>query len=338
MVLMSYPIQHIATLINATLSGDDSLVISGVAPLHAAKSGDLTFFLSDVYRKDLPKSKASALIVHPKNREHCQGTLLITENVEYAFAQVAALFDTFEKPTPSIHPTAIIDPSALIDAEVYIGPHCVIGKRAHVQKNTTLLAHVIVGDDSQIGENTLLHPRVTLAHQVFIGNRVIIHSGAVIGADGFGLTQTKNGWHKIPQIGGVRIEDDVEIGANTCIDRGALTDTLIHRGVKIDNLVQVAHNVEIGENTVIAGCTGIAGSARIGKNCVIAGAVNISGHISICDQAVITGTAMVTHSITEPGIYSSGTGLFSNKAWRKMAVRLRQLDQFMKKEKAKTDV
>jgi UDP-3-O-[3-hydroxymyristoyl] glucosamine N-acyltransferase len=324
-------IQDIATLINARIVGDHTVTINNVAPLHCAKPGELSFVSNAANASKLSNTNASAVIVTDEFSAQSPCATLIVTHPEYAFAKVAALFDPFIRKPAGIHPTALIDATASIAPSATIGPFCVIGKHVTIGEHAYLSSHVTIGDNATIGNDAFLHDKVSILHGCHIGSRVTLHAGVVIGADGFGLTRTPQGWHKMPQIGGVLIEDDVEIGANTCVDRGALKNTLIHRGVKIDNLVQIAHNVEIGEHTVIAGCTGIAGSTTIGKYCMIAGAANIGGHLTICDHTVITGNAMVTKSIDTPGVYSSGTGLLTNSKWRKMAVRLRQLDDFMKK-------
>lgn len=327
---VSYSIADIAKRINAQVFGDERLQITGLAPIASAKSSELTYFLGGRYQTYLPKTQAAAVILSEKDRSLCPCTALVVDNPELAFAKIAALFDSYKKPSSGMHPTAVIAQTAVIGDGATIGPHCVIGENVVIGKNTILTSGVIVGDHVTIGDDCLFYPHVTLYHAVSIGHRVTVHAGAVIGADGFGLTRSKAGWEKIPQIGRVIIHDDVDVGANTCIDRGALVDTVIHKGVKIDNQVQIAHNVVVGAHTVIAGCVGIAGSTVIGKNCMIGGAVNINGHLNICDGAVFTGNAMVTKSIDQPGIYSSGTGIYENTKWRKMVVRLRQLDQFIR--------
>lgn len=216
-------------------------------------------------------------------------------------------------PTASVGAFVVIESGAQIAADVTIGAHCVIGAR------------------SVIGEGGWLAPRVTLYHDVRIGKRVVIQSGAVLGGEGFGFANSKGIWHKIAQVGGVTIGDDVEIGVNTAIDRGALADTIIGNGVKLDNQIQIAHNVQVGDHTAMAACVGISGSTKIGKHCMLAGGVGLVGHIEICDNVFLTGMTMVTHSITEPGAYSSGTAMQPAAEWRKSAARIRQLDDLARR-------
>lgn len=304
--MLSHSIKNLAQKINAVIIGDDSILISKCASIKNAKSGDITFYLAGNYKKYLADTQASAVILKKEDADNCPITALIVDNPELAFARIAALFEKKYQQS-GVHPSAIISPSAKIDPTTSIGANC------------------FVGDHVEIGPDCIIYPNVTIYHHVKINKKVILHSGAVIGADGFGYVRNEKNQHeKIPQLGAVEIGDDVEIGVNTCIDRGALDNTIIGSGVKIDNLVQIAHNVIIGENTIIAGCSAIAGSTVIGKQCMIAGAVNIAGHLTICDHCIFTGGAAVTKSISEPGIYSSGTGLMPHASWRRSVVNFRK--------------
>jgi UDP-3-O-[3-hydroxymyristoyl] glucosamine N-acyltransferase len=245
------------------------------------------------------------------------------------------LFDSSCSSTVAgIHPSAVIDPSARIAASATVGAYCVIGADVVIGENTVLGAHCVVGAGCIIGARSFFHANVTLYHHVVLGNNVVIHGGAVIGADGFGFAPDGQRWQKIHQLGGVVIGDNVDIGANTCIDRGALDDTVIGNNVIIDNLVQIAHNVKIGNGTAIAACVGIAGSTEIGQHCTIAGAVGIVGHLRIADRVHITAKSLVTGSISKSGSYSSGTALTETKAWRKNAVRFSQLDALFQRVRA----
>jgi UDP-3-O-[3-hydroxymyristoyl] glucosamine N-acyltransferase len=248
-----------------------------------------------------------------------------------AYAELSHLFDRKPRALGGIHPTAVIADDARVDASVSIGAYAVIESAAQIGAGVTVGSHSVVGARSVIGEGGWLAPRVTLYHDVHIGKRVVIQSGAVIGGEGFGFANEKGVWQKIAQIGGVTIGDDVEIGANTTVDRGALSDTLIGNGVKLDNQIMIAHNVQIGDNTAMAGCAGISGSTKIGKNCMIAGGVGMVGHIEVCDNVFVTGMTMVTRSITEPGSYSSGTAMQPAAEWRKSAARIRQLDDMARR-------
>lgn len=322
--MKSFPIAELAQIISAKVIGDDQAIISQIAPISRAKSGELTFLTSNAYRRYLRETKASAVILSQENCVDCPTTALIVDNPEYAFARIAQLFNPIQKPAAGIHATALIAKSASVDSSASIGAYCVIGENVVIGPKTVLHSGVIIHDDVVIGSDCLFYSHVTLYHRVSLGNRVILHSGVVIGADGFGLAHHQGRFEKIPQLGSVVIADDVEVGANTCIDRGALDNTIIETGVKIDNLVQIAHNVVIGAHSVIAGCSGIAGSTTIGRHCMVGGYTAIGGHLTICDGAIFTGSSMVTKSVKEPGIYSSGTGLLPNADWRKAVVRFRQ--------------
>lgn len=328
-----FKLADLAKLIGAQLHGDGEQMVAGVAPLQAATSSDISFLHNSRYRQYLSSTKAAAVIVSLADAEFCQSSTLVVDNPYLAFAKSAALFSREPKTQVGIHPTALIEVDCHIDPAVSIGPYCVIGKNVTIQKGAILEAGCIIGNDVSIGENTHLWPRVTVYYGVKIGDRVNIHSGVVLGSDGFGLARENNEWRKIPQIGSVVIQNDVEIGANTTIDRGALGDTIIEEGVKLDNQIQVAHNVQIGAHTAVAGCVGISGSTRIGRYCMIGGGACIAGHLQIADQVVIVGMAMITNSITEPGFYASGTGFQKHHEWRKSAVRFRQLDQLAKRLK-----
>lgn len=248
-----------------------------------------------------------------------------------AYARISHLFDPKPKAAAGIHPTAVVAEDAFVDAAASVGAYAVIESGAHIAAGVTIGAHCFIGARSTIGEGGWLAPRVTLYHDVRIGQRVVIQSGAVLGGEGFGFANEKGVWQKIAQIGGVTIGDDVEIGVNTAIDRGAMDDTRIGNGVKLDNQIQIAHNVQVGDHTAMAACVGISGSAKIGKHCMLAGGVGLVGHIEICDGVFITGMTMVTRSITEPGSYSSGTAIQPAAEWRKSAARIRQLDDMARR-------
>lgn len=319
-----YSISQIAKHISARIIGDDTASISGVSSITVAKPGDLTVLKSAAFSRFLPKTKASAVIVTEADAVNCPVTALVVKNPELAFVRALQFLFPTPKSFSGIHPTAIVAKTAVVDPTASIGAHCVIGDNVVIGKNTTLFPHVCVDRDAVIGTDCMIYSHVTLYHAITIGNHVMLHANAVIGADGFGLVNDQGRWEKIPQIGSVVIADDVDIGANTCIDRGALENTVIETGVKIDNLVQIAHNVIVGAHTVIAGCSSIAGSTTVGRHCIIGGSVNIGGHLTICDGVIFTGCAMVTNSVKEPGIYSSGTGLFPNNVWRKVVAKMRR--------------
>lgn len=317
-------------LLGCSTAEADKKIVHGVATLASADESHLSFFTSAVYRDQLQNTRAAAVIIRENAVEDCPVPCLIVDNPYLAYAKVSGLFSTLPPTVSGIHASAVIDPTATIATSASIGPQCVVAAGAVIGEHVVLNAGCSIGANSAIGAGSYLHANVTVYHGVAIGEDAIIHSGAVIGADGFGFAPDFAGeakrWQKIHQLGGVVVGNRVEIGANTCIDRGALDDTVIGNGVIIDNLVQIAHNVKIGDFTAIAACTGIAGSTEIGQHCTIAGAVGIAGHLRITDRVHITAKTLVTGSILEPGSYSSGTALMETPAWRKSAVRFSHLD------------
>ena len=326
-----FTLAQLAERLNASLSGDANLVVTGLAALQDAGADQLSFLANPQYRKYLASTRAGAVLLTPADAEAFAGNALIVANPYLAYGQLSHLFDRKPIASAGIHPSAIIAADAQIDPCASIGPGVVIESGVRIAAGVTLGAHCVIGARSQIGEGGWLAPRVTLYHDVCIGGRVVIQSGAVIGGEGFGFANEKGVWQKIAQIGGVSIGDDVEIGANTTIDRGALADTIIGNGVKLDNQIMIAHNVQIGDHTAMAGCVGISGSTKIGKHCMIAGGVGMVGHIEVCDHVFVTGMTMVTRSITEPGAYSSGTAMQPAAEWKKSVARLRQLDDMARR-------
>ncbi|MBD8622823.1 UDP-3-O-(3-hydroxymyristoyl)glucosamine N-acyltransferase [Pseudomonas sp. CFBP 13727] len=324
---------QLAEFLGATVSGDPEKIITGLATLQEAGPAQLSFLANPQYRKFLPDSHAGAVLLKAADAEGFQGDALIVPDPYLAYARISHLFDPKPHASAGVHPTAVIADDAQVDAAASVGPFAVIESGARIAAGVTVGAHCFIGARCEIGEGGWLAPRVTLYHDVRIGKRVVIQSGAVLGGEGFGFANEKGVWQKIAQIGGVSIGDDCEIGVNTAVDRGALADTLIGNGVKLDNQIQIAHNVQIGDNTAMAACVGISGSSKIGKNCMLAGGVGLVGHIEICDGVFITGMTMVTHSITEPGAYSSGTAMQPAAEWRKSAARLRQLDDMARRLK-----
>jgi len=313
--------------------GNPELVISGIASLAQARKGDISFLANKRYRDQLAQTAASVVIVTEQDRLLCHTTAWVVKDTYSTYARVAQLLYATAPFEGGCHPSACIDETAEIAEDAWVGPHCVIGAGVKIASQCYLGPGCLVEQGCQIGAQTRLSARVTLCMGSQLGQRIIVHPGAVIGADGFGFANDQGQWIKIPQIGRVVIGNDVEIGANTTIDRGALNDTVIEDGVKLDNQIQVGHNVKIGAHTAIAACTGIAGSTEIGKNCAIGGYVGINGHIKIVDGVQITGKSFVTGSITQPGIYSSGYPLEGNRQWRRNAVRLHQLDDIAKRLK-----
>jgi len=324
---------EIAAVSSARLQGcDAATIITGVAPLHRAEPGQISFLTQARYRPFLAKTRAAAVILSAEDAADCPAPALVADNPQVAYARAAALFEPMAEARSGVHPTAWVHPSALIAADAWIGPHSAVEAGAVIESGAVVGPNCVIGEEATLGERTRLVAQVTICHRVRLGRRVLVHPGAVIGSDGFGLALDRGGrWLKIPQLGGVVIGDDVEIGANTTIDRGALEDTVIEDGVKLDNQIQVAHNVRIGAHSALAGCVGIAGSARIGRHCMLGGGVGVAGHLAIADRVQITGMSLVTQSITEPGVYSSGLAVEPNRTWNKISARLRRLDEMFRR-------
>lgn len=321
-----WTLAELAGMLGAELRGDPSLQVSGVHTLAAAGSAQLSFLANPRYAGELQQTRAGAVLLRPEDAEGFAGNALLVANPYLAYARVARLFDRTPRPLAGVHASAVVSDTAQLDASVAVGPCAVIGEGVVIGPGSIIEAGAVIQPRTRIGRDCRIRANAVIYHDCILGDRVNVHSGAIIGSDGFGFANDAGRWEKIAQIGRVVIHDDVDIGANTTIDRGALDDTVIHHGVIIDNQVHLAHNVVIGAFTAIAGCVGIAGSSRIGAYCVLAGGVGVAGHLEICDKVQFTGMTMVTKSITTPGSYSSGTGMEPTGDWRKTAVRLRQLD------------
>lgn len=331
-----YTLAELVEGLDVTIQGDTNSLIYGVSPIQQATPGHITFLTNTRYRQYLANTQASAVILQEADAALCPVTAVISRNPYYTYAKIAAFFaDEVAVSPPGVHATSLVGNTSLIDASASIGPHCVIGEHVKIGAQVVIAAGCVIADGVEIAEATQLDANVTLYHKVKIGKRSRIASGVVIGCDGFGFANQKGVWHKVPQLGSVVIGDDVDIGANTTIDRGAVENTVIENGVKLDNLIQVGHNVIIGANTIIAGCVAIAGSTIIGKNCMIGGATCFAGHLSVCDNAMITGMSAVTKSIREPGIYSSGiVGVVPNDEFRKNNARFHRLGNLMERVKS----
>ena len=328
---------EIAQQLDLELRGDATIGITGIAPLKTAGAGQISFLANPKFKKELQASAASAVILHPDMQDETDKPVLLSTNPYLAFARLTALFNDEPAVSAGVHPSAVVDTTAQVAASAAIGANAVIGAHVVIGEYSVIDANTVVHDRSVIGTHCHLHANVTVYHNVRIGNHVNIHSGAVIGADGFGFAPTGDkqgqGWQKIYQLGGVRIGNHVEVGANTCIDRGALGDTVLEDGVILDNLIQIGHNCELGRNTAMAACTAVAGSSIIGANCTIGGASAIAGHLHIVDGVHVTGFTLVTGSITQPGSYSSGTAMMPTREWRKSAVRFSQLESLHRRVK-----
>jgi UDP-3-O-[3-hydroxymyristoyl] glucosamine N-acyltransferase len=317
---------ELATRFGCDLDGDPDVVIDGVGTLASAGPRQLTFFANSRLLPDLRSTRAAAVVVQAADAVHVPGATLINANPYATYARMAALLYPQPAAAAGVHDSAVIDSSARISPSAEIGPYAVIGERAIIGDRVIVGAGSIVGPDCDLGPDTRLVARVTLARKVRMGARCIVHPGAVIGADGFGNAMTPEGWVKVPQLGGVSIGNDVEIGSNSTIDCGALDDTVIADGVRIDNLCMIAHNVRIGAHTALAAMTGIAGSTEIGARCLFAGQSGAVGHISICDDVVVSGQGMVSKDINEPGVYASSFPVEPVRDWNRKVARLRRLE------------
>ena len=322
----TYTAGQIAGRLGLELRGDPDVRIEGVASLGGAGPEELSFLANPRYREQLASTRAGAVILAPPEADGHDGTALLADDPYVAYARAAALFEVREAAEPGIHPSAVVDPAAEVDPGAHIGPLSTIGPRTKIARGAVIGPGCTIGEDCEIGEGTELVARVSLVRRVRIGARTVVHPGAVLGADGFGLAMEAGQWIKVPQLGGVRIGDDCEIGANTTIDRGAIDDTVLEDNVRLDNLIQIAHNVHVGAHTAMAGCVGVAGSTKIGRYCMLAGQVGVAGHLEICDRVTVMAKSMVSHSITEPGEYASGIPATPAREWRRNAVRIRQLD------------
>jgi UDP-3-O-[3-hydroxymyristoyl] glucosamine N-acyltransferase len=316
------------------LIGDGSVVTHGIAPLDHADANHITFLSNPKLRQQAGATLAAAIIIKSSDKELMQqspfqGALICVENPYAYFAKAAQWFETRKrKPTPSgIHPSAVVDLSAVIDPSAVIGPLVCIEADVIIEAQVQIDAGCFIGRGSRIGANSRLHANVSVQHDCTIGRRAIVYSGAVIGSDGFGFANENGRWIKIPQTGGVVIGDDVEIGANTCVDRGALTDTVIEDGVKLDNQIQIGHNCHIGAHTAMAGCVGVAGSAVIGRHCTVGGAAMIAGHLTIPDHVHVSPATMIPKSLPGPGQYTGYYPMAQHADWEKSAAILRSLDK-----------
>ena len=306
-------LSEIQNQLGGELVGDGAIAINGIAPLAEAKAGQISFLSQRKYAPLLASTQASALILPLEATGHYPRAHILTQNPYLYFARVSQLLNPVLIPDPPIHPSAVISPTAKIG------------------RNAVIHAGVVISDGVVIGDNALIYPNVTIYHDCHIGDRVVLHAGVVIGADGFGNAKDGDAWVKIPQIGRVVIGDDVEVGANTCIDRGALDDTVIGNGVKIDDQIMIGHNCRIGDHTAIAACAGIAGSTIIGKRCLVGGAAMFSGHIEICDDVQISGGSAIIKNIKKPGQYTGVFPSMPHSDWLRIAANTRQLDNLAKK-------
>jgi UDP-3-O-[3-hydroxymyristoyl] glucosamine N-acyltransferase len=321
-----FSLGELALRFGLTLRGEPGITIRAVATLSRAESGSLSFLANSRYRRLLETTRASVVVLSAEDEPHCPVAALIHPNPYLAYARIATLMHPQASAAPGIHPSAVVGLKARIAASASIGPLVVVEDEAEIGERVAIGPGCVVQKGARIGADSVLVSRVNLYPGVTLGQRCILHAGAVVGADGFGFAPDAGTWVKVPQVGSVRIGDDVEIGANTSIDRGAIDDTVVEDGVKLDNQIQVGHNVVIGAHTAIAACTGISGSTVIGRRCMIGGMVGFAGHLTIADDVVVTGCSLVSASIKQAGSYSSGMPTVETRLWRRMVAHLRRLD------------
>jgi UDP-3-O-[3-hydroxymyristoyl] glucosamine N-acyltransferase len=334
---LSLSLEELSRGIGAELRGSGDIRVSRVDTLARGDGTSIGFFTDHRYRDDLARTRAAAVVLAERDLGLCPAAALVTPDPQLAFARAARALH----PPPAVvggrHPSAVVAESARIDPSAWIGPTAVVEADAEIGRRVFVGPGCIVGAGCRLGDDTRLVARVTLCEGTQVGQRVLIHPGAVIGREGFGFAKDGERWLRIPQLGRVRLGDDVEIGANTTVDRGALDDTVIEDGAKLDNLIQIGHNCRIGENTAMAACSGISGSTQIGRNCTIAGAVGMAGHLLIGENVHFTGMAMVTRSFPDAGVYSSGIPAMPNMEWRRNAARFRHLDELARRLKRVED-
>jgi UDP-3-O-[3-hydroxymyristoyl] glucosamine N-acyltransferase len=331
------PLRELAERFGLAVSGDADAVIDGVGTLAGAGPSQLGFLANPAYRRQLAATRAGAVVLRKADLAECRVPALVAADPYAAFAKIAALFEPPTAVAAGVHASAVVDASAVIDPTAAIGPLACIGARSRIGAGVVVGPGCIIGEDCEVGDGSELVARVTLVRRVRLGRRVRVHAGAVLGADGFGLAMDAGRWLKVPQLGGVVVGDDCEIGANTCIDRGAIEDTVLEEDVRLDNLIQVGHNVRIGAHTAMAGCVAVAGSARIGRYCLIGGGAGVVGHIEIGDKVRIGAMSLVTHSLPDAGEYTSGTPIQPAREWRRNAARFKQLDAMARKMRGTSD-
>jgi UDP-3-O-[3-hydroxymyristoyl] glucosamine N-acyltransferase len=327
---MTVSLGELAIRFGCTLKGDPDVRVSHVASLEGAGPDALTFLANPRYRKFLADTRAGAVVLEPKLADECRAPALISKNPYATYARIAAVLHPPPPVAPGRHDSAVVDATAQIDPTAAIGAKAVIGAGVRIGPRVLVGPGCVVMEGARIDADTRLTANVTLCAGVAIGERCILHPGVVIGADGFGIAPDQGEWVKIPQIGSVRIGNDVEIGANTTVDRGAIGDTVLGDGVKLDNQIQIAHNVVVGDHTAIAAMSGISGSTTVGKRCMFGGQVGVAGHLTICDDVVLMGRSFASGNITKPGYYASGIAVDEASRFRKNAARFHQLDELFR--------
>jgi len=331
---MPVSLGELAVTFGCELRGDPAAVVQRVATLHEAGPGSIAFLANSRYRRHLADTGATAVVLEAVHADLCPTNALVAPNPYATYARIAQVLYPEPAAVPGCHPTAVIATDATIDPTASVGPHAYVAAGARIGPHAQVGPSCVVFERAVVGAATRLVANVTLAAGVRLGERCLLHPGVVIGADGFGHAPDTDGFVKIPQVGIVVIGNDVEIGANTTIDRGAIGDTVIENGVKIDNQVQVGHNCHIGEHTVISGCVGISGSVTIGRRCMLGGMVGVVGHLQIADDVYLTGKTMVSHSITKPGLYSGQLPFDEARRFRRNSARFQQLDELARRVRA----
>ncbi len=322
---MPISLGELATRFGCELVGDPDVAVDGVAALANAGPGSLSFLSGSGFKKQLSSTRAAAVILRAEDAGECPTACLISDNPYATYAHMAAVFHPPVRYTPGVHPSAVVSETATVADTAHIGANAVVEAGATIGANSSIGPGTVVGPNCHIGEDCRLHANVTLVRDVVVGDRCIFHSGSVIGADGFGNARTPDGWVKVPQVGGVKIGNDVEIGSSTTVDCGAIDDTVIGDGVRLDNQIQIGHNVQIGDHTAMATGCAIAGSAVIGRRCMFAGMVGMAGHISVCDDVIVNGKGMISKSITEPGVYASNFPIEPVRDWNRIVAMVRRL-------------
>jgi len=330
---MPISLGELATSVGCELIGDPGALVSGVASLQNATSDSLAFLSSSAYTNQLPLTKAAAVVLRAADADSCPVAAFVSDNPYATYARMAALICPEPAVVPGVHASASVASSATVAASAHIAASAVIGDRSSIGEGTYVGPGTVIGPDCDIGAHCRFIANVTVVQNVEIGKRGVFHPGAVIGADGFGNAMTPDGWVKVPQLGGVRIGNDVEIGANTTVDRGAIGDTVLENGVRIDNLCMIAHNVHIGEHTAMAALTGIAGSTIIGKRCMFAGASGAVGHIKVCDDVVVAAKTFLSKDVDKPGTYAASFPADNARSWAKQLARFRRLGTLIERVK-----
>ncbi len=331
---MGVSLGELAVRFGCELRGDPDVRVDHVATLAHADSRSLAFVANPRYRQQLAATAAAAVVLDAASAAGCATAALVCRNPHATYARIAEVLHPLPSASPGVHPSAVIAAGARIDPSAHVGALSVVGEGAVIGPRAVVGPQCLVEEGATLAEDVRLTARVTVCRGVEIGARTTVQPGAVIGGDGFGFAQDGGRWIKVPQTGTVRVGPDVEIGANTTIDRGAIEDTVIEEGVKLDNLIMIAHNVRVGAHSALAACVGVSGSTAIGRRCMIGGQVGIGGHLTIADDVIITGCTMVSHSIPRPGVYSGGIPLEEAHVWRRLVARFKRLDSLVTRLKA----